>query len=583
MLLVAVLAAALAMRLAVLLGLRDSVYWSFLLWDERTYDGWARGVLTGSNSFIYTLSALPAYVVAAAYWMLGPDPVYVRLLNVALGVATCAVVYAIGRELAGGAVGLLAALAAAMYRPFVFFSVTLLKEPLALLLFGALVYVFLIELREHRGHRVIALGVLMGLLVNVRQNAGIVSVVLVPAILWRRFDVRRGRGVLAATAVFLAGFGASSAPFVIANYRGTGRISPAPLAGFDLYLGNNLAGKTPFYSPVQFASTHPDEQGIQFTIEASRRLGRRLSLAEGSSYWADQVVRSAVEHPGPFARRLLHKALVIFSHLEESDNHSLEFVGAFVPVLRLPFLGFGLVMPLALCGLAISAREDRRARLLAGALLAYAATLVIWFSNMRIRAPMLVVLLPYAIVGLRGLLGAGAWGPGARRTGVAALILGAALEFVPVPGTGDLTAHYNTHALALLSAGQTEEAERYWRTSSAMQGAWSVYADVGLAMSAAARGDTSGAFAWLERIDDTSFAAPNKYDAIGDVRRGMNDLPGAAAAYERSLGFNSSQRYVHGKLLEVYRLTDPGKVRDEEARLRDVIDSFAAAGRAGSG
>jgi len=41
--------------------------------------------------------------------------------------------------------------------------------------------------------------------------------------------------------------------------------------GFNLYLGNNPQNPTPYYRPVPFAITSPFQQGIQFTIEASRR------------------------------------------------------------------------------------------------------------------------------------------------------------------------------------------------------------------------------------------------------------------------------------------------------------------------
>ena len=574
--LAAVLLVAAGVRGAVLVGLRDTAYWDFLLWDERTYDTWARHLVRGESHYVHGLSPLPAYLVAGVYRVFGADPLHFRIVNVLLGVGLCAVVFAIGRRIGGVGVGLGAALVCALYKPFVLFSVTLLKEPFGLLLFALVVLLSLQELERHHAGRAFLLGAVAGALTNVRQNAVVVLLVVAAAIVVRVARAAPlGRAALAAL-LLCAGFGVATAPFVLANHRGAGSASPAPLGGFDLYRGNSIDGPTPYYNPVPFSSPNPDTQGIEFTIEASRREGRRLTLAEASSYWTREVVREAARRPVAFGRKLLHKLLASLNSWEEADNHSLEFMGSFVPALRLAPFGLWLVMPLGLAGLVLLARRDRGCAVLLAMVLAYGATMVLVFPNMRIRAPLLVILIPSMVAGLAQVR---AWRARGRRTVVAFAGLSLALlaiELVPVPGTRDLTAHYNTHAIALATRGRTEEALRFWETSSAMRGTYSAYADLALAGQAWMRGDLAAAERWLDRIPDSSFAAADKYHQRGLVLVAEGEREAALAALERALSVRPGSVETLQEAIDLYQALDPVRAGVLRQRLAEVNERLGA-------
>jgi tetratricopeptide (TPR) repeat protein len=575
-LLAGVLLLALLLRVAALISYQGSIYADYLTADERTYDGWARSLLYGIPHYIYSLSALPAYVLAVVY-QASPNPLYGRLLNVFFGVGTCAFVYGIGRVLAGRAVGLAAALLAAAYRDFVFFSVTLLKEPLGLLLFSALIYLSVSEWRQPRHWRAIAIGIVAGLLLNVRQNAGAVLVILGPALVWRGFQERRSHAVAVATAILLTGaFLAPSLPFLIANYRGTGRISPVSLGGFDLYLGNHLDGKRPFYNAVPFASSAPDTQGIEFTIEASRRTGRWLTLGEGSDYWIGEVARTAASHPFGLARKLLQKALAVFNRWEEADNHDIGFVSQAIPFFRLPLIPFWLVMPLGMAGLLVSVRGDRRAALLMALVFAYIASMVVVFSNMRIRAPLLVVMFPFAAIGVRWFLDGGA-GASLRRVTYSLLTLAfVVVEAIPIDGSGDLTAHYNGNAVALMQSGRSDEAVRMWEASANANGAYSDTGRVALASWILTLGDSASARSWLDRVPDDSVAAATKYEVVGQVLQAEGRLPEAAAALERSIDIAWGEPRTRRRLIELYRVVSPERVAPAEEELAHILGYYGS-------
>lgn len=144
----ALLLGALLVRILAFTNFSDSLYGDFLLWDERVYQTWASHILEGKLFVIHDFSPFPAYVMAAVYWLLGNDPDYVRAVNIIFGIFTCLFIYFIGRDLANRTVGLLACLIAALYKPFVFFSITILKESLGLFLFSATIFLFISLMKD---------------------------------------------------------------------------------------------------------------------------------------------------------------------------------------------------------------------------------------------------------------------------------------------------------------------------------------------------------------------------------------------------------------------------------------------------
>lgn len=67
----------------------------------------------------------------------------------------------------------------------------------------------------------------------------------------------------------------------------------------------------------------------------------------------------------------------------------------------------------------------------------------------------------------------------------------------------------------------------------------SAMANVWLATIYYARGNKEKALSYLDRIKDTSFAAVNKYETLGDIMAQEGQLDKAVDAYKRALAINS--------------------------------------------
>jgi 4-amino-4-deoxy-L-arabinose transferase-like glycosyltransferase len=587
LLLALILLAAAGVRIAALVSLSGTIYFDALLTDERAYHEWAKRIADGTfaSAAVYELAPLPAYLTALVYKALSPDVLYVRLMNVAFGVATCALVYAIGRALGGAVVGLASCLVAALYQQLVFYSVVPLKESLSVFCMAGCCALLLglqgADAASRKGARIallvaLALGAASGLMIHVRGSAAALAPVfaifafLGPTGAPRALRPRAGRA-----AAFALGLLVAASPVALRNYAAAGQLAlTTAQTGRNLYFGNNPDNPTPYYRPARFASSVPEEQAVQFVVEASRRAGKRLTQEEASAFWSREVARFAAAHPAAFFEGLGLKALALVNRFESSDHYHVGFLSRFARVFRLPFLELWLVLPLGVAGMIALARRSRGHAALVAVAAVYGATLVLFVVNARYRLPLVVILIPFAAAGALHL----ARSISAKRLGAAAgfsacAALFAAVEFLPLPGVGDLSGYASTHALLLDARGERAEAIRTWEDSSRMGGAYSPVADLFLAGKAADRGDMREALRRAEAIPDTSFAAAAKHALLGDLYARTGDAPRAIAAYERSLEINSGQRRIRGELIRLYARTAPGKV---EAARRELarIESF---------
>jgi len=576
-----ILLLALGLRVAALMDLSRTVYVDFMLWDERVYHELAVRIADGTyaDQEVYEFAPLFAYLMAGIYRLLSPEIFYIRLLNILIGVLTCWVIYGIGVRLGGRKIGLLACLVAALYKPFILYSIVPLKETLTVLLFALTVFMVLDAIGKRGLISTGLLGSMMGLLLNVRPNAVILIPLLVLLIVWNRYQNGDGLRALAAHfGIYFLGLWMAVAPFVIRNYIVAGEFAvTTSQAGFNLYLGNNLGNHDPYYRPVPFASSSPLEQGIQFTIEASRRTGRTLSSTEASDYWMKETFRQAIAELWAFAGKAVQKSLVLVSHFEACDHYDIGFISDFARFFRLPFFSFWFVFPLGMAALAFRLFQDRKARALGLILAIYAATLVIFFTNARYRLPMLAILIPYAALGGIELVEALRRSE-FRRAGIfaAAVLALTVIEFLPMQATDDQTAYFNTHAIILHSRGFENEAIPYWRQSSEMNRPFSAFANISLAQKCFQRGLTQEGNGYLDLIPESSFAAASKYELKGDILLRQQKVGEAIQAYEQSLAINSGQRRVLFKLIQIHQKTNPRKADALEVQLKYISAFYPA-------
>jgi len=582
LILAAIILAALALRTAALHSMTGSLYGDFLLWDERIYHQWAQQLVAGADTStsVYEFSPLPAYIMAGIYRVCGTDIYYIKVFNLVLGVLTCLFVYLTGREIGGRQVGLLAAALAGCCQELIFFSIVPLKTAQSVFLFSVVIYLTVASLRAPTPGKGAWLGLATGLLINVRPNC-LFLLLLLPAFYLRQSCRERAamKKILISLALFALGATIALAPFLIRNYRVAGVWAvTTSQSGFNLYLANNPREQGPYFLPVSFATTSPYEQGVQFTIEASRRLGRQLTSWEASAYWRDEVLRHAGENPAAFLWRWAQKTVVFFQEYQPANMYYLDFLKNYLPFFRIPLPNFLLLMPLGMAGLLISLRHSRAAMAAAAIFALYALSLIVFFTTTRYRLPLFAILLPWAALGLYQLP---AICRRRRDRGPAELIIFSSslafflfIQFLPLPGKGDLTAYLNTHAINLSEKRLLPEAIAAWEQSSRWHGRYSVFADLSLAGIYFRRGQEDKGKFHLDRIPADSFAAAQKFETAGDQLARQRRWPEAAQAYEQALAINYGLRSVWLKLIRVKQIIAPAEAGKQEAAYRGVSSFY---------
>src|SRR5690242_4626068 len=115
---------AFALRLAVLLQLESMPLFYNLMGDPRGYDDWARTIAAGDwlGHEVFYQAPLYPYFLAALRALFGADLWSVRVVQIAIGAATCSLLYLAGKSFFSRAAGLAAGVLLALYAPAIFFS-----------------------------------------------------------------------------------------------------------------------------------------------------------------------------------------------------------------------------------------------------------------------------------------------------------------------------------------------------------------------------------------------------------------------------------------------------------------------------
>ena len=139
-----ILGVALALRLAHWAAVRRAPFVGAPVMDSWEYDRWAReiagGDWLGHGRGVFFQAPLYPYLLAILYKAVGPGLDAAYLAQIGLAVAGCYALYRAGRAMAGEQAGLAAAALAAVYGPFLFYDVQLLKESLAVTAVGFLLW-----------------------------------------------------------------------------------------------------------------------------------------------------------------------------------------------------------------------------------------------------------------------------------------------------------------------------------------------------------------------------------------------------------------------------------------------------------
>ncbi len=389
-------AVAIAVRLAYIVEVHGNPLQMVATADPRIYDLRALQIAAGDwipREVFFHSSPLYPYILAGIYFIFGHSYVAVRLIQSAVGVATCLVLFSLARGLFGLREAVAAGLLSALYVAFVFFDSELLMITFVLLFSVTALYLLMKKVRGPGS--VFAAGLLIGLAALGKPNI----LLFVPVVLvWFWWSTRASAGSLAARMLlFAAGAALAIAPFTISNYAVSGDlVLTTSNGGINFFIGNNENADGTF---LVDQSMRTDLYGGS-KLWAEREVGRELSPAEVSSYWLGEGLRYAREHPARELWLLGRKLLLFWNAYEIPNHYDINFFKTFSRVLRFdPFL-FAWIIPFGFLGIYVSRRRWREFLPLYLFVGVYMASLVPFFTTSRYRLPAVPIMLVFAAHGI---------------------------------------------------------------------------------------------------------------------------------------------------------------------------------------
>ena len=457
---------ALGLRGLYFLELRDSALFAVLLGDGRQYYAWATEIAAGDwlgREVFYQAPFYP-YSMAVMMTLFGPETWPLRILQALLGASSCVLTAVAGSRFFDPKTGLLAGGMLAVYPPAIFFDGLIQKTSLGLFLTTAVLALLAESAQRPRPRWWLLVGVALGCLVLTRENALILTPVLLLWILlgdsraaWRE---RRGR-----VALFGVGLAVILAPVGLRNLAVGGHFHlTTSQLGSNFYIGNHqdADGK---YRPLRPGREDARVERRDAVELAEADLGRTLTASEVSSYWLQRSWRYIRSHPVDWLQLLARKAFMVVNARELVDTESLEVYRDHSRILKIPsfFFHFGVLGPLAILGAWATRRDRQRLWILYAIALAIAASLVIFYVVARYRHQLTPIVVLFAAAGIVALVGAvrsrslRALGPG-----LALLVLAAVVQNQPAYALTSprATTYYNL-GVSLFEQGDTARARSY--------------------------------------------------------------------------------------------------------------------------
>jgi tetratricopeptide (TPR) repeat protein len=426
--------------------------------DGATYLGWAQALAAGAPgpTGAYYLAPLYPWLLALLVRVGAGGPFALYALQQALSLATAALL-ALGIRSRVGSAGAIGAAALFLgYAPIEFFASRPLGETLAIAL---LVAALALGLTAKQPAALGAVGLLVGCSALARPN------LLLVAFSWIAVEAvrRRPRRVLA----LAAGVALALLPVTARNVRASGHLVPiSSNGGLTLYHGNGPGARGIYQPPDGFPRglTTIDEQRDAAVRIARARTGRALDAVEADAYWGRAALEARIARPRESLGLLVRRVVLLLGNHEFGlDYPPLLDSNPWRSTLRLGTAEIALVPWAALVGLAASALVRYGIRGTGGgwtwaALLACAATPVLFYVSSRYRLPAAGLLAIPAGRGLAGLVQ-----PGSRRgLGLALGLLAFALSVAAFDGAlarEDAAGGRANRSVAWRHAGRMDAAE----------------------------------------------------------------------------------------------------------------------------
>ncbi len=572
---------ALAVRLVHVWQLSSAPFFGLAMGDAQSYHAWgmeiAGGDWLGAETF-YQAPLYP-YFLGLVYTFFGPSLLAVRLCQIVLGAAACALLALAANRLFSKEAGIAAGLMLTVYAPAIFFDGLIQKTSVGLFLLCLLLaLVARLVTEPGRPRAWLWPGVVLGTLVLTRENALVFAAVLLG---WLALSRDTGRRHLARAGALALGLALVLVPAAARNQAVGGEfLLTTAQFGPNFYIGNNPDADGT-YRPLVPGRGDPRFERRDATQIAEREVGTPLTPGQVSSYWTGRALEYVRTQPGDWLKLTGRKAMLTLNGSEVADTEDqLSHADWSLPLRLAGYVWhFGLLAPLGVAGICLTWDRRRQLRPFHLMLAAYAASVVAFAVMGRYRFPLAPLLMLFAAGGVVAV-----WETAKRRKGKGwtreAAWAGAAAAGLlvvcnwPVLSMSDMRAITALNVgTELQAAGQLDEAvEQYRRVLALTPDDALAHSNLGTAL--AAQGRLDEAVGHYERALALTPGDADTHSNLGNALLSLGRTAEGVASLRRAIDIDPASAEAHAAL--GIALHDGGELDDAIVHLRRAIDLGAA-------
>ncbi|MFI5120137.1 MAG: tetratricopeptide repeat protein [Thermoanaerobaculia bacterium] len=316
----------------------------------------------------------------------------------------------------------------------------LLPEVWRVLFDVAALLAFVLFRRTRRLRHVFVSALFLGLSASTRPTALVLALALAAAL-----AVSEGSRALRPAAVLLAGPSLFLLAIALRNAALVGGVDPTVMdPGAVFYGSNNPASRgTVVDSPLlkemeEFGAKEPDWAHVLYKRFPAVALGRAVSAGEASRYWSEKAVAFLRRHPGEALRLAGEKLGLLCRAWEPPDSINAFELERDLRASRVPLVPFSLLVSLGVVGLWTQRRRVADVLPLLACGVAGAASVLLFYVNTRMRAPLVPLVAFFACAALDALrrgFERRAW----RAAGAGALAVLVLLALLQIPTDAETT------------------------------------------------------------------------------------------------------------------------------------------------
>jgi len=351
----------------------------------------------------YYRAPLYPYFLAFVFNLTGESFYWTRLIQILFGSLLPVLLYFLGLMLFSRSVAFWSAAIAAFYPTFLYYDSALLITSLMVLLTTLLIIQLYRCQNNPTSIQFVIVGLLLGFAGLARPNILLlgpflfvwIAYVIKPQLGWKKALINYGLIALASLIVI--------SPVTIRNYAvGNDTVFISWQGGYNFYIGNNRQASGWSATVPGIDNTWGGGYKQSIAIAEENR-GKQLKRSEVSDFWLELAFEEIKQDPANFFSLQLKKLRLFGNGFEIPNNQNIylvrEFSSLISPLMfeKVLFFPYGLLVPLALLGLAFSLKYWPKYLLIYLLLSSYLVTLMLFFVCARFRQPIIPVLIMLAV------------------------------------------------------------------------------------------------------------------------------------------------------------------------------------------